>query len=200
MGTTEINSPRKELRAWVPVAAGIVLGLGLGAVIFYGVPARAVESQPEVELQAAPVNEPGLLTGSPAPGFELMRSDGGSVRLEDYRGQVVLLNFWATWCLPCRSEMPLIQQTYEKLGGQGFVALGVNFDEPAELVTEFGNELQIGFPLLLDPGGEVQRLYRVIGYPTSVILDRQGRIVAYHIGILAKSQLDEYLKQAGLTQ
>jgi peroxiredoxin len=74
----------------------------------------------------------------------------------------------------------------------------VNFDESAAAVISFAEELELDFPLLLDPGGEVQRLYRVIGYPTSVILDREGRISAYHIGILAKSQLDEYLEQAGL--
>jgi peroxiredoxin len=181
------------------MVAGIVLGVVLGAVIFFGVPTQAVEPPAEVELQPAPVNEPGLLLGSQAPDFELSRAAGGSVRLSDFRGQVVLLNFWATWCLPCRSEMPLIQQTYDNLGGQGFVALGVDFDEPAEVVIAFSEELRIDFPLLLDPGGEVQRLYRVIGYPTSVILDREGRISAYHIGILAKSQLDDYLKQAGLT-
>jgi len=187
------------MRAWWPMAAGLVLGVVLGAVIFFGVPTQAVEPPAEVELQPAPVNEPGLLLGSPAPEFELSRAEGGSVRLADYRGQVVLLNFWATWCLPCRSEMPLIQQTYDDLSGQGFVALGVDFDEPAAAVTSFAEELGLDFPLLLDPGGEVQRLYRVIGYPTSVILDREGRISAYHIGILAKSQLDDYLKQAGLT-
>ena len=180
------------------MAAGIVLGIALGAVIFFGLPPRSAEPPAEVELQPAAVNEPGLLEGSPAPSFQLIRADGGSVRLEDYRGQVVLLNFWATWCLPCRTEMPLIQATYERLGEQGFVALGVNFDEPAEEVIAFGEELEIGFPLLLDPGGEIQRLYRVVGYPTSVILDRQGRITAYHIGILAKSQLDHYLERAGL--
>ena len=186
------------MRAWWPMAAGIVIGVVLGAVIFFGVPTQAVAPAAEVELQPVPVNEPGLLLGSPAPEFELSRADGGSVSLADYRGQVVLLNFWATWCLPCRSEMPLIQQTYDDLGGQGFVALGVNFDEPATAVSSFAEELELDFPLLLDPGGEVQRLYRVIGYPTSVMLDREGRISAYHIGILAKSQLDDYLEQAGL--
>lgn len=180
------------------MAAGIVVGVALGAVIFFGLPARTSEPPAAVELQPAAVNEPGLLAGSPAPDFQLMRADGGSIHLEGYRGKVVLLNFWATWCLPCRSEMPLIQATYDQLGGQGFVALGVNFDEPREAVSAFGEELELDFPLLLDPGGEVQRLYRVVGYPTSVILDREGRIVAYHIGILAKSQLDQYLKQAGL--
>jgi peroxiredoxin len=180
------------------MAAGIVLGVVLGAVIFFGVPAQSVAPSAEIELQPVPVNEPGLLMGSPAPDFALSRPDGGAVRLADYRGQVVLLNFWATWCLPCRSEMPLIQQTYDDLGGQGFVALGVNFDESAAAVISFAEELELDFPLLLDPGGEVQRLYRVIGYPTSVILDREGRISAYHIGILAKSQLDDYLEQAGL--
>ncbi len=187
------------MRAWWPIAAGFVLGVVLGAVIFFGVPGRSVEPAAEAELQPAPVNEPGLLLGSLAPDFELVRAGGGSLRLADLRGQVVLLNFWATWCLPCRSEMPLLQQTYDRLGGQGFVAIGVDFDEPAEIVIAFAEELGIDFPLLLDPGGQVQRLYRVIGYPTSVILDREGRISAYHIGILAKSQLDDYLKQAGLT-
>ena len=198
MDPLEAPSRQKHLRAWVPMAAGIVMGVGLGAVIFFGLPSRSSEPPAEAELQPAAVNQPGLLEGSPAPDFQLMRADGGSIRLEDYRGTVVLLNFWATWCLPCRSEMPLIQAAYEQLGGQGFVALGVDFDEPAEDVIAFGNELDISFPLLLDPGGEVQRLYRVVGYPTSVILDREGRITAYHIGILAKSQLDSYLEQAGL--
>ncbi len=174
------------------------MGVALGAVIFFGLPSRANDAAAEVELQPAAVNEPGLAQGSPAPDFQLSRAEGGSIRLQDYRGKVVLLNFWATWCLPCRSEMPLIQTAYEQLAGQGFIALGVNFDEPAEVVTAFADELQLDFPLLLDPGGEVQRLYRVVGYPTSVILDREGRITAYHIGILAKSQLDLYLEQAGL--
>jgi len=180
------------------MAAGIVLGIALGAVVFFGLPTQTGDPPAGVELQPVAVNQPGLLEGSQAPAFQLMRAGGGSIRLEDYRGQVVLLNFWATWCLPCRSEMPLIQATYEQLGGQGFVALGVDFDEPAEDVIAFGEELGIDFPLLLDPGGEVQRLYRVVGYPTTVILDREGRITAYHIGILAKSQLDQYLERAGL--
>jgi len=198
MGPLETPSRQRDLRAWLPMLAGIVLGVALGAVVFFGLPTQSDKPPADVELQPAAVNEPGLLEGSPAPEFQLVRADGGSVRLEDYRGQVVLLNFWATWCLPCRAEMPLIQATYEQLGEQGFVALGVDFDEPAEEVIAFGEELGIGFPLLLDPGGKVQRLYRVVGYPTSVILDREGQVTAYHIGILTKSQLDLYLERAGL--
>jgi peroxiredoxin len=94
--------------------------------------------------------------------------------------------------------MPLIEEAYRRRRAEGFVALGIDFDEPADLVTAFAEELGLSFPLLLDPGGLVQRQYRVVGYPSTVVVDREGRISSYHIGILARSQLDEYLAEAGI--
>ena len=199
MRAPETGTGWKDLRPWLAMAGGIVLGIAIGSVLFFGLPAGAGAPPSEVLATQPPrISAPGLKIGSPAPDFDLMRPDGGRVRLADQLGQVVLLNFWATWCGPCRIEMPLIQEAYDTYKDRGFVALGVNFDEPAEAVSAFAEELQISFPLLLDPGGEVQRQYLIRGYPTTVILDREGRIQVYHIGSLTKSQLDADLKQVGL--
>lgn len=199
MRAPEAGTGWKELRPWLAIGGGIVLGIVIGSVLFFGLPARAEAPQPEVLATQPPrISVPGLEIGSPAPLFDLLRPEGDSVRLADQLGQVVLLNFWATWCGPCRTEMPLIQEAYDTFKDREFVALGVNFDEPAEAVSAFAEELQVTFPLLLDPGGEVQRQYLIRGYPTTVILDREGRIQVYHIGSLTKSQLDAYLKQVGL--
>ena len=199
MRASEFGTGRKDLRPWLAIGAGIVLGIAIGSLLFFGLPARAAAPPAEVLATQPPrISAPGLRIGSPAPDFDLMRPDGGRVRLADQLGQVVLLNFWATWCGPCRIEMPLIQEAYDTFKDRGFVALGVNFDEPAEAVTGFAEELQISFPLLLDPGGQVQRQYLVRGYPTTVILDREGQIQVYYIGSLTKSQLEAFLEQVGL--
>lgn len=191
-------SKRSTIASWWPLAAGLVLGAGLGGLIFFRAPVGPPAATPPAALSTVPADQPGLSIGSLAPEFELAGPDGSRVRLSDLRGQVVLLNFWATWCVPCRAEMPLIEEAYRRRQAEGFVALGIDFDEPADLVTAFAEELGLSFPLLLDPGGLVQRQYRVVGYPSTVVVDREGRISSYHIGILARSQLDEYLAEAGI--
>ena len=187
----------RSLRPWLALVGGVLIGAAAGYLVFFGLPSEPPEPQP----QSAPqISIAGLGTGSQAPLFELETADGEMVGLEDYRGQVVLLNFWATWCAPCRIEMPLLQSTFESFKDQGLVILGIDFDEPADLVASFGDELGLTFPLLLDPGGKVQQQYKVRGYPTTVILDREGRIQSYHIGVLTQSQLDGYMQIAGLSQ
>jgi peroxiredoxin len=185
----ETQLKQQGIQHWPVLVGGVLLGAAIGLVVFFGLPAGPAES-PQVAS--------GIEIGSPAPEFQLLNTDGEPVSLTSHRGSVVLLNFWATWCAPCRIEMPLLQETYETYQGQELVVLGIDFDEPAEQVAEFGTELGLSFPLLLDPGGEVQSLYRVRGYPTTVVLDRTGKISAYHIGILAESQLSDYLSQAGV--
>jgi peroxiredoxin len=138
---------------------------------------------------------PSPTVGSPAPPFELETPGGETLSLEDFRGQVVLLNFWATWCGPCRLEMPAIQARYER---GGFEVLAVDFDEPAEQVAAFMEELGLTFPALLDPGGEIQRLYQVRGYPSSFFVDENGIIRVQHIGIMSEAQLDGYLTEMGV--
>jgi peroxiredoxin len=110
----------------------------------------------------------------------------------------VLVNFWATWCDPCRLEMPDLQARAERFPDR-LVILGVNFDEPESDVRAFAEELRLTFPLLLDPGAEVQEAYRVLGYPTSVFVDETGIIRAVHVGIMSSDQIDGYLANLGLT-
>ena len=190
----------RSLRPWLALAGGVLIGAAAGYLVFFGLPSEPAQPQPQSTIGAPQISIAGLGTGSQAPGFELEAADGTMVGLDDYLGEVVLINFWATWCAPCRIEMPLLQSTFESLEDQGFVVLGIDFDEPADLVASFGDELGLTFPLLLDPGGKVQQQYKVRGYPTTVILDREGRIQSFHIGVLTQSQLDGYLQIAGLSQ
>jgi peroxiredoxin len=137
--------------------------------------------------------------GSLAPDFELEDINVGLLRLSDFRGKVVLVNFWATWCAPCRFEMPTFQSRFEQFGGD-LVVLAVDFDEPPEQVAAFAEELGLTFNVLLDPGGETQNLYQVRGYPSSVFVDPDGVVQVIHIGIMTEGQLDGYLTDIGLLE
>jgi cytochrome c biogenesis protein CcmG, thiol:disulfide interchange protein DsbE len=181
---------------WLLLASAILFGLGIGLVVFLGFPSK----EPPASASAAP--HPGLgpapVVGAPAPDFTLQSLDGQAVALSDYRGQVVLLNFWATWCEPCKLEMPIFDQAQQSVGPQGLQVLAVNFDEPAAEVQAFQDKLGLSFPLLLDPGAVVQRLYRVLGYPTSYWIDREGQVAAMHVGAMSQQQLADYLTDMGL--
>ncbi|HXJ37511.1 MAG TPA: TlpA disulfide reductase family protein [Candidatus Eisenbacteria bacterium] len=118
-----------------------------------------------------------------APDFALPDLAGQAIRLSAYRGQVVLVNLWATWCPPCREEMPSMERLYQRLKDRGFVLLAVSQDEgDVEGVKKFAKEMKITFPVLVDPQGDVGRNYGVWGYPESFLLDRSGRIVERVIG------------------
>ncbi|MBC7263773.1 MAG: TlpA family protein disulfide reductase [Chloroflexi bacterium] len=119
-------------------------------------------------------NEPGP-TGS-APDFVLTDLDNHPVRLSDLRGHAVLLNFWATWCSPCRAEMPDLQAIHEEYGDDGLVILAANINEPKEGVQEFVTHYSLTFRILLDSSGQVARLYQVRGIPTTFFIDRDGII------------------------
>jgi peroxiredoxin len=133
--------------------------------------------------------------GAKAPHFDLLNMDGEAVSLADYQGSVVMLNFWATWCAPCRFEMPALQDRYENTELE---ILAINFDESEELVRSFAEELQLTFPILMDPGGLIQDLYKVRGYPSSYFIDEQGIIRIVQIGLMDEDQLDGYLEDLGI--
>jgi len=121
--------------------------------------------------------------GAVAPDFALPGLDGAAFRLSDYRGKVVLLNFWATWCPPCRAEMPSMEKLYQVYRDRGLVILAVSGDRGGKAVVEsFVQERGVTFPILLDPANEVFAQYGVRGLPTSYLLDRQGRVVSAEAG------------------
>ena len=138
----------------------------------------------------------GIAIGNFAPQFEAINDTGQPVRLADLRGQVVLLNFWATWCGPCRIEMPEFEAVYNERKDSGFTILAINNSETLADVQGFREELGLTFPLALDETARIQNLYNVISYPSTFILDREGRIVARHFGPLTTSQIRELVDQA----
>jgi len=126
---------------------------------------------------AASVQPSGL-----APDFTLRSMDGTNLRLQEQRGRVVLVNFWATWCGPCRQEMPHLNKLYDKYRGAGFVLLGVNIDDDARNATDLAAKLGLKFPVLLDTDKAVSRLYDMGTMPSTVVIDRDGRVRYIHRG------------------
>lgn len=135
----------------------------------------------------------GVNEGNRARNFTLETLDGTAASLEDYQGSVVLINFWATWCAPCRDEVPDLQAAYDTYQEERFVVLGVNVEEARNRIIPFVAELEITYPILLDETGQVLKLYRTLGLPTSILVDRDGVIQVRHIGYLSADQLERYL-------
>ena len=114
-----------------------------------------------------------------APSFKLRNIKGNYESLESYRGEVVVLNFWATWCAPCRIEMPSFEKLYRRYRSEGVTVLAITLDKNSEnKIKSFVDEYGLSFPILLDEKGEVERLYPSMTIPFTYIIDRQGRIVA----------------------
>ena len=118
----------------------------------------------------------------PAPAFTLSSLSGQQGALSQYKGQVVMVNFWATWCGPCQQEMPLLDQMYKKYKPAGFTLIGVNVDKEAPAVKELLARKPVTFPVLLDPANQVSKAYHVDEMPSSVIIDRKGEIRYIHRG------------------
>jgi len=118
----------------------------------------------------------------PAPDFTLTALDGSKVKLSDLKGQVVMLNFWASWCGPCRQEMPLLNDIYASYKKAGFVLLGINVDEIVDDAKGFMNKTPVNFPVLLDSDGKVAGLYKNQAMPSSYFIDRKGNLVHLHQG------------------
>ncbi len=124
-----------------------------------------------------------VAAGLPAPDFAFPDLDNNMVRLSDLKGKVVFLNIWATWCSPCREEMPSMEKLYQEMKGHPFEILAVSIDSlGAKAVGPFMKEFKLSFPALLDPQGTIQQLYGTTGIPESFIIDGDGTIVAKVIG------------------
>ena len=129
--------------------------------------------------------------------FTLLDLSGKPWHLRDLKGKVILVNFWATWCPPCRKEMPDLQALYDKYKDQGFLVLSIS-DEEAAKVSPFIAERKISYPVLLDPGRKVNDAFVVEGIPKSFVYDREGKLVAQSIDMRTRSQFQQMLSQAGL--
>jgi len=117
-----------------------------------------------------------------APDFSLKLLGGDEVKLSDYRGKVVFMNFWATWCGPCRFEMPSMQRLYDSVASDQFEIIAVNLREDEDMVDDFMEELGLTFPVMLDTTGYVGSVYGVRGIPTTFLLDKQGRLIGRIVG------------------
>jgi cytochrome c biogenesis protein CcdA/peroxiredoxin len=138
----------------------------------------------------------GLQIGNRAPNFQAVNDQGDTVKLSDYRGKVVILNFWATWCGPCRVEMPEFEKAYQTQADKGFVVLAVNNRETTDKVTAFRKDMELTFPILMDENGDLQTKYSVQGYPTTYVIDRKGVIVALQPGPMTAAQVGQLVDRA----
>ncbi|HEY8343077.1 MAG TPA: thiol-disulfide oxidoreductase ResA [Calditerricola sp.] len=132
--------------------------------------------------------------GKAAPDFTLQTVDGKPLTLSDLRGQAVVLNFWATWCPPCRREMPALQAAYEAYREKGVVVVGVNFGESRATVRGFLSRHGVTFPVVLDQDQNITtKVYGVKTFPTTVLIDSRGMVQAIHVGELNRQLIDRYL-------
>lgn len=126
----------------------------------------------------------------PVPDFTLKSLEGENLRLEELRGQVVLINFWASWCGPCRQEMPVLQKIHERYEPLGFTVLGVNVDEDPEKAKSIASRMTLDFPLLLDTNQDVSEQYDVNAMPFTVLVDRDGNVNYVHRGYRPGDEAD----------
>jgi len=188
-----MNLDSNSKTTWRALMA-LLLVLGVAWIALNRVPAQvAAARDPRPPLPR---------TGFTAPDFALETLDGQTLTLSDLRGQLVLVNFWATWCPSCRAEMPAIQQVYEQYRDQGFMVLAVNMQESNTQVTAFAGQSGLAFPILMDTSGRVFDLYRVNALPSTFFVDGAGVIREVIVGgpmarAFVESRVTSLLAEAG---
>jgi peroxiredoxin len=149
----------------------------------------AIVLEPYLVSQTASAPGPEGFAGEAAPVFALSDDRGLPVSLDRYRGKVVLMNFWASFCPPCRAEMPDLQRLANSSEGRGLAVVGVNEGESPQRAREFARSLQIRFPIWIDSNQRYGRIYATLGLPTTIILDRRGVVVRGFDGALTYDQM-----------
>ena len=149
-------------------------------------PAPAAPTAPSTGGSASPI-------GTVAPDFQLRTLTGETVKLSDFRGRPVVINFWASWCGPCKAEMPLLSKTYNELKDQGLVILAVDVQELEAVVEKYVKDNNLPFTILLDRNGEIANLYRARGLPTTYFVDPEGKVQSWQVGTLTQTTLRRHL-------
>lgn len=134
--------------------------------------------------------------GQPAPGFSTQTIDGANVTLSQFHGKPVLLNFWATWCPPCKDEMPLLQRASDMGRAPGLVVLAINYEQTSTAdIRSFLNQTHVQIPALYDPAGQIAAEYGVnVGLPVSVFIDRSGKVSYIQVGQMSTAVLQQHLQ------
>jgi peroxiredoxin len=144
-----------------------------------------------------PLKLVGDVRGVPAPDFELVSLDGKKVKLSDYRGKAVLLNFWATWCSPCKVEMPWFVDLQKRYGSDGLVILGIAMDDTTTpKIAQFASEMGVNYPVLLGTDKVSEDYGNVEFLPTSFYIDREGKIIGKGAGLLGRKEIEENVQKA----
>jgi len=189
VGVVWANAGRKAEPSAIPVRAADIPTA----------PVEQAPASPEPASPKPPEGESSIPVGTKAnqraPDFELATLEGERQSLSDFRGKVVLLNFWATWCAPCRMEMPDIKAVYAKHKDGGFVVLAVNIGEASDAVSKFAKQFGLDFPIMQDSKTTVARQYGLFSIPTSFFLDRQGVIRTVRMGTMRESYIDQVVSQ-----
>jgi len=188
------NAPKSVITLEVDLS-GYRIGAPLDPTLFEFTPPSGAALVSQLGLQGVRAN----LTGNGAPNFELLNLNGQSVRLGDYLGQVILLDFWATWCGPCRVEQPIIAKLYQDYKEKGLAVFGVNAEAPA-IVEKYLKKQGLDFPVLTDAEKTVRTLYGCQAIPMLVVINRQGVVTKENVGEMSEDELLTVLRTAGLNQ
>lgn len=178
-----ISSEHLIKKSVIFVFTGLLIGAFLGGVI----------------LLSSKTSNKGPVIGSKVDDFTLPGIGTNAISLSQFRGKIIVLNFWATWCIPCKKEMPLLEGIYQTLG-DNLVVIGVNAQESESEIRNFIDQNQITFPIVVDTSGELARKFLINGYPTTFFLDSAGILRNLHIGEMREDILRGYLVELGVQQ
>ena len=187
-----LDSRRVKAGGMVLVGAGLLILGVLAGILLLTNEANANRSQPDNETAQLPSVVPAEVN-FPAPDLSLSDLKGDLVSLADYRGQVVLVNNWATWCPPCKAEMPALQAYYEDHQDQGFVLVAIEAGEPADEVAQFASDYGLTFPVWLDPNSAALEAFNNFTLPSSYVIDAQGTVRLAWSGAISREMLEKYL-------